>query len=223
MTQLDMTQGTPGVNAPYVIEVSYDLDYEVQTGWDYYAGPADWYAEKILWDAGRLDFFVADESNLNAYLNRDPYVGYEVAEDISHNSVQFHVPSVQDYFIVFSNAEHHGLTTFARATIHLWRDESVEVPPASGLTAFMRAAPNPFTPRTTLQIGVTEAGPHAVRVYDLGGRLIRTLAEASFQPGTFNLVWDGTNDNGQPVSGGTYFVKLSWNERLMSRRVVLLR
>ncbi len=43
-------------------------------------------------------------------------------------------------------------------------------------------------------------------VYDVMGRLVKTLRpDASALSHTFKLIWDGTNDAGQPVASGTYF------------------
>jgi len=49
------------------------------------------------------------------------------------------------------------------------------------------------------------------------------LIDGPVPEAAIQLTWDGTNDNGLPVSSGTYFLQLDWNGKLMSRRVVLLR
>ena len=72
----------------------------------------------------------------------------------------------------------------------------------------LRAAPNPFNPRTTLTYSTPEAGPVALRIYDAEGRLVRTLFEGASEAGEFSLTWDGRDDTGRGATSGVYFSRL---------------
>jgi len=48
-----------------------------------------------------------------------------------------------------------------------------------------------------------------LRVFDSEGRVVRTLAVNDHEPGQYRVTWDGHNANGQALSAGTYFVRLS--------------
>lgn len=50
-------------------------------------------------------------------------------------------------------------------------------------------------------------GSAHVAIYDLGGRLVRTLAEGRFAPGRERVTWDGRDAEGQHVASGVYFVR----------------
>jgi hypothetical protein len=64
-----------------------------------------------------------------------------------------------------------------------------------------------------------------IKVYDVTGRLVRTLADRSFEAGPQQVRWDGTNDHGQRVARGVYFtqVKYANSHFLDSKKVTVLK
>jgi hypothetical protein len=68
--------------------------------------------------------------------------------------------------------------------------------------------PNPFNPMTTIQFGLPNAANITLKVYDILGREVVTLAEGFKGAGTFQAVWDGRNSLGNQVSTGVYFYSL---------------
>jgi hypothetical protein len=72
------------------------------------------------------------------------------------------------------------------------------------------------------QVLLSVAGTSRIRVtlYDVAGRRVRQLADRVFPAGEHALQWDGTNDRGEKVARGVYFVKSSNDEA--SRRVIVL-
>ncbi len=83
--------------------------------------------------------------------------------------------------------------------------------------------PNPFHDTTIIEYGsANAAGIRSAEVYDVTGRLVRTLSrEGSTQAGLFR--WDGRNDRGAQVSPGIYFVRATDGESTTHRRVTVLR
>jgi flagellar hook assembly protein FlgD len=73
----------------------------------------------------------------------------------------------------------------------------------------MLVYPNPFNPATTVTFALPEAGRARLAVYDLRGRLVRTLADESFSVGPQQVPWDGRDDQGNPLASGVYFGKLT--------------
>ena len=67
-------------------------------------------------------------------------------------------------------------------------------------------------------------GSGSVRIYDVRGRLVRTIAEVEqIQPGDYSYNWDGLDENGVKVSPGVYYCKLQIGNRSLTKRVILLR
>jgi len=69
------------------------------------------------------------------------------------------------------------------------------------------ATPNPFRGSSTIALTVFAPGAHArVRVYDVGGRVVATLADRDLPPGRHELTWDGRDSFGSPAASGVYLV-----------------
>jgi flagellar hook assembly protein FlgD len=84
--------------------------------------------------------------------------------------------------------------------------------------------PNPFNPQTTIDFQVKELAPVTLKIYNVRGQLVKTLADDRFAPGvTHTVTWDGRNNAGQQVSSGVYFYKLVTNNFTQTKKMVLLK
>jgi hypothetical protein len=94
---------------------------------------------------------------------------------------------------------------------------------AAPVTALGRARPNPFNPTTTIEYSTAERARVGIRVYDLAGRLVRTLIDAERGPGEHEAVWDGTTDSGDRAASGVYFVRMETGGFRAAEKLVLLK
>ena len=100
-------------------------------------------------------------------------------------------------------------------------DPPDELPPAY---FFAGNYPNPFNPATTITYGLAERAAVTLSIYDVSGRLVRTLVDEVQEPGrSYTVVWDGRNAFGRSVSSGIYFCRLKAGTRASTRKMVLLR
>ena len=83
--------------------------------------------------------------------------------------------------------------------------------------------PNPFNPTTTILFVAPERGRAMLRIYDVNGRLVRTLLDGTVEEGEVRVAWDGTGADGSPLASGVYFYKLLVGGREASRKMILLR
>ena len=83
--------------------------------------------------------------------------------------------------------------------------------------------PNPFNPSTRITYSLARAGIVLLKIYDLEGRLVETLAEGTRTAGSHEVAWDGRDTTGNAVSSGVYFCKLTASGRSEIRKMVLLR
>lgn len=88
---------------------------------------------------------------------------------------------------------------------------------------FHGAVPNPFNPATNLHFSLPFSSQLNVIVYDIAGRLVRTLATEVFPQGENSLSWNGTNATGQAMASGTYFVRLKGDGIDLVRSLTLVR
>lgn len=90
-------------------------------------------------------------------------------------------------------------------------------------TMLSQVYPNPFNPLTTIKYAVAIDGPVVLGVYDIQGRLVRTLVEENLPAGWYEEAWDGLDNRGRAASSGTYFVRLQDKSWTMSRKMMLVR
>jgi hypothetical protein len=87
--------------------------------------------------------------------------------------------------------------------------------------------PNPFNPTTTIQYNVADEGLVSLQVYDITGRLVKTLVDNQFRnPGNeagYSVVWNGLDDRGQKVSAGLYIYRLQSGTMSMTNKMILLK
>ncbi|MBM4129528.1 hypothetical protein FJ250_00655, partial [bacterium] len=85
--------------------------------------------------------------------------------------------------------------------------------------------PNPFNPETIVHFAIDGSQTTAVSlaVYDIGGRLVRTLADGSLAPGRHQRRWDGRDAHGRAVAAGTYFARLSARGQVVTRPLSLVK
>jgi len=80
-------------------------------------------------------------------------------------------------------------------------------PPASR-RMLLAPHPNPMSGVTAIDLDLSTRQPATIEVYDLNGRLVRTLRSGTLEAGAHSLVWDGMDDLDRPAAGGVYFVRL---------------
>ncbi|MCK4547730.1 MAG: T9SS type A sorting domain-containing protein [Candidatus Eisenbacteria sp.] len=84
--------------------------------------------------------------------------------------------------------------------------------------------PNPFNPVTTIGYSIPRDGRVSLQVFDVTGRLVRTLVDGHQSAGAGQVIWQGKDNNGAPVASGVYFYRLSVEgEKAETRKMVLLR
>jgi hypothetical protein len=84
--------------------------------------------------------------------------------------------------------------------------------------------PNPFNPSTVVHYDVPPGGgAMSLQVFDVSGRLVRTLVEGIQTAGHKRIAWDGRDDSGQPVSSGLYFYRLQAGDYAQTRKMLLLK
>jgi hypothetical protein len=83
--------------------------------------------------------------------------------------------------------------------------------------------PNPFNPSTTIRFQVPQTVDVRLKVYDVGGRLVRTLVDEEKKPNVYEVVWDGHDNNGSRVASGVYFYKLEAGSFVKTRKMVILK
>jgi hypothetical protein len=72
-----------------------------------------------------------------------------------------------------------------------------------------------------LEFSVPSASRVSLKVYDLQGRVVRTLVDQDAAAGTFAAQWDGRGDDGSQLGRGVYFARLVAGEKTTEKKLVL--
>jgi hypothetical protein len=84
--------------------------------------------------------------------------------------------------------------------------------------------PNPFNPQTTISFDLPEEVTTKLLVYDVHGKLIKTLANNRvLSPGRYSFEWDGTDNSGRSVGSGIYFYRLHGEIYEDIKRMLLMK
>ena len=81
--------------------------------------------------------------------------------------------------------------------------------------------PNPFNYATTIRFGITKRATVRLSIYDITGRLIKTLVHEGREAGYYTVNWNSMDLLGTPVATGVYFGKLEviTQDRILYKQV----
>ena len=83
--------------------------------------------------------------------------------------------------------------------------------------------PNPFNPVTNITYGLPEDMRVMITVYDIKGRVVKTLVDSKQSAGHNSIFWNGTNDFGAPVSTGLYFYRIQSSNFSQTKKMIFLK
>jgi hypothetical protein len=92
-------------------------------------------------------------------------------------------------------------------------------------TAFMlhQNYPNPFNAHTRIEYDIEQPTRVTLNVYDILGRLVRTILDETKTPGHYDAVWDGRDSDGRAASSGVYFYRMISGDERQVHKMLLLK
>jgi len=92
-----------------------------------------------------------------------------------------------------------------------------------GSFALIGNYPNPFNVNTEIRLQLAKAGPVALNIYDVQGRLVRGLWSGLLAAGAHQLSWDGRDEAGRAAATGIFLYRLQSVGQSETRKMLLLR
>lgn len=99
--------------------------------------------------------------------------------------------------------------------------ESAEDEQTRGLQA--KNYPNPFNPETTISYSLDSGSAVTVAIYDLSGRMVKSLSSGYKSAGDYSVNWDGSNEYGNNVPSGMYFYQINAGNEILTESMILLK
>ena len=83
--------------------------------------------------------------------------------------------------------------------------------------------PNPFNATTQISFGLPEASSVTLEVFDINGRIVKSIHNGLLPAGTHILEWDGTNQQGSTAASGVYLYRLETGNTVATKKMILLK
>lgn len=100
-------------------------------------------------------------------------------------------------------------------------DEEKHIIPS--VAALHQNFPNPFNSRTDIRFQLSQLAFVQVDMLDINGRLVKKLFAGKLEPGAHKITWQGINHDGERVSSGVYFYRLSVDHKNIYRKMLYLK
>ena len=189
--------------------------------------------------SGVTSAYYEDGPQGGAFVSKFAYLGDPDGDGFNELAVAFQ--GVDDSTFVIKETFNPADSTYTRETLEAKANENrifMRVLEGSGITVSIKDErivlpsdyelsanyPNPFNPTTTFSYTLPLDKAVSVKVYDITGRLVRTLVNnVQHTAGTHEVSWNGTNDSGHPVASGTYIYTLEWGQFMQSKTMILLK
>ena len=94
---------------------------------------------------------------------------------------------------------------------------------STGAALAATVSPNPLNPETTLSFQLRTPGRVTVKIFDLNGRLVKTLLDDTRGAGYQDLTWNGTNHGGAKVASGVYYFRLDTPDGRIVKAATVLK
>ena len=85
------------------------------------------------------------------------------------------------------------------------------------------AHPNPFNPETFITYHLKENTEVNISVFNTLGKLVKTIYDSQQVAGSYNVFWNGKNNENVQVPSGTYFIRMNTAGMLQTQKILLLK
>jgi hypothetical protein len=174
---------------------------------------------------GTIDLFICDETNYASYLTGSEFESPVIGDNITDESISFITPHLGKWYLVVSNEDMLTTTKSVDVSLRLYKNPEfgVEEEELARRFNFESVTPNPFMKSTTIKYEIPANLRAHIGVYDVSGRLIRTLVDESQRPGHYKVIWDGKDARDRIVPSGIYFARLVAEGYEATKRMVLMK
>ena len=173
----------------------------------------------LTWDLSSEDDF--QYFTLEKSLDAD-FTEIESFETIDTSFMDMEYEMNQTYFYRIVAVDHAGNISDYSETVEgaVLSIDSIQIPE---VFALHQNYPNPFNPMTRISYDLPEDANISISIYDLMGRVVKTMVNTTQEAGYKSVIWNATNDYGKPVSAGVYLYQIQAGEFRQTRRMVLLK
>ncbi len=225
----------------YKAKIKYDVPERILYGGSYWNvnfsyDDYDWGDERA---GGSVDFFICDADNYAKFLNGEPFDTYKTSLNSSGDSLEFNLPSVEDFYFVFSNKNKSKVSQVLESSIEIYKyvDGEWEALDSLDMSHFVvgtedfspssvrrfKAFPNPASESAALYFSGVLNQKVRIEIYNSFGEKIRTLYDGTPSTNSGVVRWDLKDENGLRVPDGIYYAAFKTKNEAATKKIVVVK
>lgn len=83
--------------------------------------------------------------------------------------------------------------------------------------------PNPFNPSTTIKFSLKDDSQVELAIFNVKGQKIKTLKNEHLTKGVHTVEWNGKDSSGNSCASGVYFYRLNANNKIFSKKMLMIK
>ncbi len=91
------------------------------------------------------------------------------------------------------------------------------------VTALHPNYPNPFNPETTFKYSLKNSGHVNIAIFNIKGQLMKEMKNEYNQAGIYSLTWNGTDSTNNASPSGIYLIRMIFDNKIMTRKIMLVK
>lgn len=219
MPELSISQDTlPTIpDSLYRIELTFNAENEIVYGnilFQNDLGIRQRFARFI--PQGNIDFFICDPTNFSLYEQGKPFNAFCIAEDVDSGSITFTLPKRGKWYAILSNEDVTTVGQNCSLTCRLLRNSSYGVKEGITRDFYLHIFPILSGSPVRLKYSLPRDARIALKVYDITGRCVREIVRGEKKKGCHKEEIEGLNL-------GIYFVRLSMDDRIKTKKLIMVR
>lgn len=127
------------------------------------------------------------------------------------------------YYYWLQSMDYDG-TTMYYGPVSIDYTLPVDGPPVIPTFTELKAVyPNPFNPQAFIPFSLKDAADVSLKIYNSRGQIVRDFNLGATNPGEYRIEWNGTDNNGQILANGIYYVRMQAGKEMFQRKAVLIK
>ena len=175
----------------------------------------------LTWDPATEDdfqYYLLERSTDEEFTEGNTVSNYLMSNYFEDNTLEYDT----EYFyrVSFLASDWSELSEVLSVTLQWMSVDGDQLPKTFALH---QNYPNPFNPVTNLSYDLPEDAMVTIAIYDMMGKVVRTLVNGQQSAGYKTLQWNATNNGGRPISAGLYIYTIQAGTFNQTRKMILLK
>tara|TARA_Y100000588_G_scaffold395316_1_gene523106 strand:- start:32362 stop:34911 length:2550 start_codon:yes stop_codon:yes gene_type:complete len=150
----------------------------------------------------------------------------EVQSNQNILNVEFNISSSEIPWKLTNTVDEHVLVLKNKGQAFINKSELFKIEKQSTVPVILELYynyPNPFNSTTSIRFDLTKSEVISLDIFDISGHYITNLKKGYTQRGNYSIEWDGEDSEGNSISAGIYFCTLSFENKNITHKIILLK